>query len=184
MAQQDEGIPGEFRLPEDGAAYVVTACLLLGLAGIAGFNDRSPTVHSPMPVLTVFVTVMGLLVDGSSGGVAFLLRALVGPVLLIMWHPYIFMGEHAVPKRSVVALGVLTGLSTLHLAVTWDGGVRYQGLGHTMGVIVLNALAALLSWCFLLRARRRREFGMTLAAHALMVGWLVYCAFPWLGEGL
>ena len=49
---------------------------------------------------------------------------------------------------------------------------------------ILNVLAVGVAWVLMLMAQRRKDFATTVAAHACVVGWLVYCAFPLLGEGL
>jgi len=181
MGQPDEIDPAEAGMPEDGPAYLIAACFLVGLAGVAGFNGVAASVHSPMPMLTMVAFVFGYMLGGDSG-LTVLAKAAVGPVLLFLWHPYMFIGDADVPRRSVVGLAVLTGLSVLYFIWTWSGALRYQGWGHAVGVSVLNGSAVCLSWVLMMLALRRRNFGMTVAAHACVVGWLVYCAFPLFGE--
>lgn len=170
-------------MPKDGAAYLVAACFLVSLAGIAGVSEVSASVHSPMPALTTLAFLFGYLLGGDSG-LAVLCKAAVGPVLLFLWHPYLFTGEPHVPRRSVLGLAVLTGLSLVYFAWIWSGENPHHGWGHIMGVTVLNGLAVSVSWVLMLMARRREDFALTVAAHGCVAGWLAYCAFPLLGEGL
>lgn len=86
------------------------------------------------------------------------------------------------PRRSIWGLIVLTLLAAAHFAMRWGDGVTYQGSAHTIALLSLNVVVLVVGWGMLWRALRRRSFRETLAAHAVVVGWLVWIAFPWLGE--
>ena len=145
-----------------GAAVVVAA-----LPTVLG----PPTIVSPYPflVLAPFFLVGHL--------------AVVLPALLFWaWSPQLLAGESYVPKRSVALLGTLTIATPAYFLAGWRYGIRYDGLLHVIGVAVLNAAVLLILWVRLHRARSRPSFGASLAFHALLFGWLAWCAFPNLGE--
>jgi hypothetical protein len=73
-------------------------------------------------------------------------------------------------------------LTAAHFVLGWDYGIEYQGKVYVITLLVLNIAALIATWAALWRARRRRTFQTTLTAHALVVAWLVWIAFPWLGE--
>jgi hypothetical protein len=70
----------------------------------------------------------------------------------------------------------------IHFWLEWPRGLRYHGEAYTIGVLSTNAVAIGLGWLLLWFARRADTFLATLVAHTWIVGWLVWQAFPWLGE--
>jgi hypothetical protein len=114
--------------------------------------------------------------------IEYLIPAAVGPFLLLVWHPGLLSGTHKVPKRSYIGLLVLSTLIAAHLGFGWSYGVRYQGKEYTITIVVLNVVATSLAWVLLMTARTRATFPWTLVAHAFVAAWLVWIAFPWLGE--
>ena len=131
----------------------------------------APTFLSPLPLLVLIpifaIGFPGLLVPG---------------FLFAAWSPQLFRGEGVVPRRSVVLLGVLTLLTVPYFVVSWEYGVEYQGLRHTVAVAVANAFVLAGAWVLLYRARRGATFMRSLVLHAVIFGWLAWCAFPSLGE--
>jgi hypothetical protein len=107
---------------------------------------------------------------------------LVGPVLLIGWYPRLISGAARVPTRSIVGLVLLSVFTIVDFILGWHYGVTYQGTAYTMVLLFLNAVALTLGWTLLWSARTRQQFRRTLAAHTFIVVWLVWIAFPWLGE--
>jgi hypothetical protein len=114
--------------------------------------------------------------------IEYAIPALIGPLLLLTWHPRLLTGAHEVPKRSAVGLAVISILIVADLATGWKYGVKYQGKEYTTAVVLLNTVAMGVAWVLLGIARRRGIFVFTLVAHVFVAGWLVWIAFPWLGE--
>jgi hypothetical protein len=114
--------------------------------------------------------------------VAYAIPAVIGPLLLLKWHPRLVTGAEDVPKRSAVGLTVISILTVIDLASSWKYGVEYQGNEYTVTLVLLNAVAMGIAWLLLKAARRGRTFASTLVSHAFVAGWLVSIAFPWLGE--
>jgi hypothetical protein len=107
---------------------------------------------------------------------------LIGPLLLLVWHPRLAIGAQTVPRRSWWGLGVLTILTGLVFRVGWGLGIRYQSARYVWCLLVLNIVLLGCAWWLLWRASRAQSFRRTLLAHTWVVGWLVWVAFPWLGE--
>jgi hypothetical protein len=143
-------------------------------------------VRSPLPLATMLPIFWFWIGVHEAGGlrwvVEYAIPAMVGPVLLVAWHPGLLTGADEVPRRSDVGLVVISILTVADLAFGWKYGVKYQGKEYTMALVLLNAVAMGIAWVLLTAARRRRTFGSTLASHAFVAGWLVWIAFPWLGE--
>jgi hypothetical protein len=70
----------------------------------------------------------------------------------------------------------------LDFVLEWRHGVQYHGERYVRGVFLLNAVAMSAAWALIYTASRRGRFATTLLAHVWVVGWLVWLAFPWLGE--
>jgi len=162
------------------------ALLVLAIAGHVGVAAGAPTMWSPLPALTILPTLGVLIGTGESTParwiVEFILPACVGPLLLFAWHPKLLVGARRVPARSVAGLAVLSFLTFLDFWLEWTQGVRYHGETYVRGVFAVNMMALCGAWALLLWARRRQAFTITLAAHTFVAAWLVWFAFPWLGE--
>ena len=162
------------------------AVLVLAVAGYIGAASGVPRVRSPLPLATtlpIFWFWMGVHEAAELRWVIeYAIPALMGPLLLLTWHPRLLTGADAVPKRSVVALAVMSILTVAHLAFGWKYGVKYQGKEYTIAVVLLNAVAMGVAWVLLAVARTRQTFASTLVSHAFVAGWIVWIAFPWLGE--
>jgi hypothetical protein len=126
-----------------------------------------PTVVSPYPV-PILSTVFSV-------GYAVVLFP---PVVFWAWSPQLFVGEGNVPKRSSVLLSVLTALTPTYFVAFWEDGAKYDGLRYVVGVAVLNAAILAHLWIWLRRAKSHPSFATSLAFHALLFGWLTWCAFP------
>ena len=103
------------------------------------------------------------------------------PVLLFfLWRPGFFRGESMVPRRSYVLLAIVTVLSILYFISSWRLGLRYQGVGHTHAVLVVNVgWAAVLVWAFVRTRKTGASFRTSLFVHWMLFAWY---AFPYLGE--
>ena len=147
------------------------------LVGIALAVVALPTLMGPPTVLTPYP--LFVLIGAFSVGVPFVV---LPPILFWAWSPQLFAGEADVPSRSAWLLGVLSALTAIYIAAGWAHGIRYDGLPYVIGVTVLNGLVLLALWARLRRARSSPSFANSLGFHALLFGWLVWCAFPHMGE--
>jgi hypothetical protein len=162
------------------------AVLILAVAGYVGSASGVPTVRSPLPLATtlpIFWFWMGVHEARALRWVIeYAIPAVVGPLLLLAWHPRLLAGADEVPRRSPVGLVLISILTVADLAFGWQYGVKYQGKPYTMALVLLNAVAMGVAWVLLWVARKRQTFWSTLVSHAFVAGWLVWIAFPWLGE--
>jgi len=165
---------------------VIVALVIVAVAGLVGSASGVPTVLSPLPAATT-LPMFGFLIAVREAAslrwvVQYAVPTVVGPCLLLAWNPSLLKAAAKVPRRSIVGLAVLSGLTVAAFAYGWAFGVKYQGHRYTFVLCVLNAAALMIAWSLLWLARRRDHFVTTLAAHAFVVAWLVWIAFPWLGE--
>jgi hypothetical protein len=162
------------------------AIVALALAGFMGSASGVPVVRSPLPLATTLPMLwlwMGVHeAPALTWVIEYAIPMLAGPLLLLSWHPKLLRGAWHVPKRSVAGLVILSVLTAADFCFGWEYGIKYQGTGYTFALMFLNTAAVGVSWALLWLARTRRRFGFTLMAHAFVVAWLVWIAFPWLGE--
>jgi len=163
--------------------------LVLGLvtvasAGFAGIARGSPTVFSPLPAATIIPTFwLAMHVAPQNARlVELILPALVRPLLLTMWYARLLVGANQVPRRSLIGLTVLSFLTIVDFAFEWRHAFTYHTATYVHGVAAVNAVSIGFAWMLLYRAVRARTFVATLIAHVWIVAWLVWLAFPWLGE--
>jgi hypothetical protein len=108
--------------------------------------------------------------------------ACIPGVVFWAWNRQLLRGVAKIPRRSLIALGVLTVLTPMYLIASWDYGIRYQGRPHTLTMVGLNVSAAVLNWVLIVIGWRAPSFGRSVAFHTALFGWLAWCAFPYLGE--
>jgi len=147
---------------------LIIAGLGLLVPASIGFVSDTPTRVSPLPALTFWPTL-------------FFPKAMVvflAGFLFVIW----LRGTRTIPLRSYVLLLVTAPLNFVYLADGWRLGVQYQGLQYTHAVCLISGawtaflvLALVLAW----KVRRTRN---SLFLHWMLFAWLVWFAFPYLGE--
>ena len=162
------------------------AALLVAIAGYIGSASGFPTVRSPLPLATTLPIFWFWMAVHEASSLRWIIEyaipALVGPFLLLAWHPRLLNGVGHVPRRSVIGLLLLSLLTFIDFVLGWKYGIKYQGKEYTTALLVLNVTAIGTAWVLVGYARKRAEFVPTLAAHTFVTAWLVWVAFPWLGE--
>src|SRR5712671_2351199 len=138
------------------------AVLVLAVAGYVGSASGVPRVRSPLPLATtlpIFWFWIGVHeATGLRWVVEYAIPAVIGPLLLLTWHPRLLTGTDEVPKRSAVGLAAISILTVADLAFGWKYGVKYQGKEYTIALMLLNTVAMGVAWVLLTAARRRRTF--------------------------
>ena len=175
---------------DERVPIVIVAGLTAGVFSWAGMGGGiwSFGPWSPFPAATVLPSLIGsVLVGGNETGywlLRYVLPAVIGPALFFGWNPQLFRGVESVPRRSWTGLVIVTGLTIYFFVSSWPLGIKYQGLAHTTTVAVVNAVAVAAGWSALFLAHRRPSFGRSLLFHWITTVWLVWGAFPWLGESI
>ena len=163
-------------------------CALASLSavGIAGTLIGYPQHYAPLPDAVITPTFLAVRATGQGRGFDWLWQyavpALVGPVLLLTWHPGLARGAEGYPRRSFIGLLALTVLTAWWFRVGWALGVKYEDVLYVRGVCGVNVAMLTACWATAARAARGGSAGSTLLAHWAVVLWLVWVAFPWLGE--
>jgi hypothetical protein len=114
--------------------------------------------------------------------IRYALPLLIGPGFFFAWNVHLLRGEVEVPRRSSLCLTILTVLSIFALWSDWGRGIKYRGRPHTVEAIVLNGVALSICWGLWIVARARPSLARSLWFHWATTVWLVWLAFPYLGE--
>ena len=153
------------------AALTLMAGICLAIPAMIGLSAGEPRPLSPMPMLVVIP--------------AFLFR--VGGVLLpiaffFAWNPRLFHGQETMPKRTYWLLGITILLNLAWFAVGWKDGVQFEGIRFMRIVGTVNAVWAALLLALFSAFKKGGSFHKNLFLHWMLFVWLVWYAFPYLGE--
>lgn len=147
------------------------ALVILQTSDLALSAKGGPTILSPLPLFTViwhFIVGPG--------------AAILPPVAFCLWSMHLFKGKAIVPKRTLIALGILIVLDIIDLYYSWPYGLKYQGKGFTVAMIEINAAFILFLLVITVWAVKRVSFIGNLLVHFILFLWLGWYAFPYLGE--
>jgi hypothetical protein len=131
-----------------------------------------PTLLTPLPGLVVIPTFL-------LGVPAVFLPSL----LFFLCNPGLFSGEENLPKRTVWVFIASVGLTPIWFVLGWKFGLQYQGPKYTYAVCAINGVWILaLATLFVICQMRRATFAWNVMLHWLVLLWLAWFAFPYLGE--
>lgn len=156
------------------ATFAVLAAMLVAPSSLVMMNGV-PRWWSPFPFALIIPMLMGCMP-------AWLF---VGPLTfwgLAATYPGSGFVHARVPRRTKVIVPLVTALGAWAVLGGIESGVRFQGREHTMTVVGLNVALIATIWVLFVVALRRPGRGAVLALHWTFVFWLVWQAFPWLGE--
>ena len=157
---------------------IVTALALALVTWMGAFSAGVPTLHSPLPLLTVLPALVL-----SRWHVQYLAILVPSVLFFFLWTPGVRKNSRPdIPKRTIALLSLLTVLTVVYFVASWSDGIRYQGLRHTKVVSIISVawLAAL--WLVVVRCWRKPSVIGNLILHWLLFAWLGWYAFPYLGE--
>ncbi len=156
---------------------IVTSLGLALLTWIGAFSAGVPTLHSPLPLLTVLPAL------ALSAWHLEYLAILVPSVLFFLWTPGVRKNSWPdIPKRTIVLLSLLTVLTVVYFVAGWSDGIRYQGLRHTKVVCIISVAWLVALWLVVVRCWSQPSVTGNLILHWLLFAWLGWYAFPYLGE--
>lgn len=154
---------------------LVPPALVPAAAAYASARAPFPTPSSPLPLLSVLPLLFGM-----------------PPSLLLaipavsFWILTFYLGRSASPQpmplRFPILLGIATACSVLWFGFGWSYGVQYQGTDYTAAVTAINAVWMAILWLLWFVMRRSASMAAVSIFSILLLCWLFWSAFPWLGE--
>ncbi len=104
--------------------------------------------------------------------------------LYLVWSCYFINTNFKISKPTVILSIILIILSVILNISSYQYGVRYQGLTHTILMYSYN-LIFLLFLALVYKANKSNpNLNNCLGYNVLLFSWLGWCAFPYLGESL
>ena len=149
-----------------GGLLLVPFGLLLWAVGV-------PWLFSPMPLVLVVPAFLSV-----PAPVVAALPALI--FWTVGWS--LLAGREQMRLGPLIFYGVMGALNVAYLVLGWRYGLRFQGPLHTVVVSVLSLALFAGGAALAVLARRRPSFGRHFAAQWVLGLWLVWYAFPYLGE--
>jgi hypothetical protein len=150
-----------------------------------------PTIYAPFNLLVLVPAFRaGMLIDGIQTGlteraamnVGVCLGVAIVPLVFCGWTLPLLRGCVAVHRRSVILFICTLVGSALWIAFGYRDGIRYEGSGYMIGVILVSIVCWVSLGALALVARRRASPRLSFAFHILWFAWLAWYSFPFLGE--
>lgn len=88
----------------------------------------------------------------------------------------------SIDNLSVIIVTITALLSVIINALSFQYGLQYQGIFHTLGICLVNVLCILSLPVLYWRHLKRKTISSYIAFHTFYFSWLGFSAFPWLGE--
>ncbi len=155
-----------------GLSVRATLAALLLLIGLASYLPIV-RLHGPYPLVLVGSTTL-LKIDTR------LIIALLVPVMF--WLSSARAMQSTMPPRIAALVGLsLIVLSAAYFASRWSAGLAYQGPPHTLFWAAVNGLAAVCLAVCVIYAWDRPGSLFHVLSHFILVGWIGFLAFPYLG---
>jgi hypothetical protein len=140
-----------------------------------------PKVYSPYSFIIV-IPVFMLSVIALPSSLLMLLASLPNALLFLLSTRSIANENLKISRLLTGISALLVSLSVIFLIVSYDYGVQYQSLHHTLFMYLFNGIFI----CSLIAAyianNRKPSINNSLVFRVLLFCWLGWCAFPWLGE--
>ena len=148
---------------------------LLIPAALGLYSSETPSIFGPLPLLTVG-PIMLLKLRPS-------LVVVIPSLLFFAGGWSLFRGDQTIPKRTIGLFLVLTVLDIIWFILGWNFGLRYQGPTYTHLTCAINAIWIVILAVLFVRWRERKiSFRSNVFIHWLLIAWLAWYAFPYLGE--
>ena len=181
------------------SGFVLILVALLTYSGLVNFSNGiipwqgfTPPVWAPMAGPIFLSSFIGLWTISGNGPVSniganfYMAVFTLIPISLasLFWVSGrgLFRGDSNIPRWLLWASLVIGVLHVDFFFESWNYGLKYQGLAHTVAVSVENAVLFGAIVTVYVIGRRNPSFGRNLLCRWLFFFWLVWCAFPFLGE--
>ena len=162
--------------------YTVAVLLGAGLLYVMswlGLTGRIPDLIHPFPLILIVPYMLGLMAK-----VAWIiwLVPMIGPTAFLLWSSHLFRGSQIIPRRSIVLLVALIVLSVIYFISLWSWGITYQGVIFTVFMAAANFCMACSLVYLGFYSKKSPTFIRNYIFHLSIFVWLVWSAFPYMGE--
>jgi hypothetical protein len=171
-----------FHDPPSAKAAILAYLITVGVIGAVAWAGAHFQFLWPAPLMMVLPAwLLGetLLGDIDAGPK---LIPLIGALpFILIGIPLLLPHSRVMWPTALLCVALAIGSAT-YFATSWNRGVEFQGIAFTTGAALVNFLIT--AGCFWLTWRGRRSglYSHRYLAAVVPCLWLVWGAFPWLGE--
>jgi hypothetical protein len=161
-------------------AYLVAAVTVGAVAWIGAHFEGLVLWPAPLamviPAWLIGETLLGNIDAGPK------LIPLIGALPFTIVGIPLLWPQSRVMWPTVILCFTLAIASVVYFAVSWSQGLKYQGIAYTASVALANLSIAAACFWLTRRGLRGTSYWHRYLAAVVPCLWLVWCAFPWLGE--
>jgi hypothetical protein len=165
------------------------ACgILILVAGTISIQRGSKVLWSPKPLLVVVPAfLIGAMPPRRLAGPPhgdWILSVLAAVPITVAYFVWSVGPLHTsgIPVRSIVLLFLVTLFTFLSFLFGWKYGVKYQGLIHTVALVIINCLLSVTSSVILAFHSKSPSYVSSFSFHGTLFLWLAWFAVPVLGD--
>lgn len=167
--------------------YVLISAMFLGfISYVANFAAGVPTIICPFSFVVfipfLFLSLIIEKLSTSLSTLTIILSCTVTPIFYMLWSRKLYNDKNKIPRRSIVLFSILLVFSFIYLMRGWNEGLRYQGKQHILAMYGLNLLFWIIMIVLYFVNKERPTFKTNFIFHWVSFSWLIWVAFPWLGE--
>ena len=155
--------------------------LLVLSTGALTMTAGYPKIYSPYS-FTVVIPVFMLYALALPGPLMLLLASLPNALLFLLSTRSTAHENFKISRLFTGISVLLVLLSLIFLFVSYDYGIQYQGLKHTLFMYLFNGIYIVSLIAAYIANNRKPSLNNSLVFRILFFCWLGWCAFPWLGE--
>lgn len=157
-----------------GGLIVMAACFLT-------INSNFPILSSPYSLIVTIPLLLAsfLQLDKES---AYLLSLIPLVSLYLFWSLIFIKPPYTIPKPTLWLVVFFIILSTVFNVYSFQYGVKYQGLTHTLVMYAYNVIFMTSMFITYQRNVSNPNIINCLGFNIIFFSWLGWSAFPWLGE--
>jgi hypothetical protein len=155
--------------------------LVVLVSGALTMTAGYPQIYSPYS-FTVVIPVFMLYALALPGPLLLLLASLPNALFFLLSTRSTAYENLKISRLLTGISALLVSLSVIFLFVSYDYGVQYQGLHHTLFMYLFNGIFIFSLIATFIANNRKPSVNKSLVFRVLLFCWLGWCAFPWLGE--
>jgi len=157
----------------------IVVLIISSLTMIANY----PKIYSPYSFVVVIPAFMFSALELPKF-ILYFLAALPNALCFLLWSKFTVKGEFLIQKTTFNLSRILVILSILLCITSYNYGIKYQGLSHTLFIYLFNVFFIGALYKVYLINRIKPSINNSILYNILLFSWLGWCAFPWLGEGV
>jgi hypothetical protein len=145
---------------------------------------NSPQIYSPFSFPVAIPALIVSILD-LSHAITIVLGALPLVVIYAVWIVRGLIKQResiSIDNLSVIIVTATALMSVIFNAMSFQHGLEYQGMFHTLAICVINVLCILILPVLYWRHFKQKSVSSYVVFFIFYFSWLGFIAFPWFGE--